>query len=1452
MNPYLFPLSMSIRSIPLVFAVVLAFLSSLAVAQPRIVSLASAWTHTLALADDGTVWAWGNNEWGGLGNDYVRFQHTPEQVPGLSDMVAVGTGALALKNDGTVWIWGPTSEILDDGTDGKRGLGVGGVAPHPVRGLADISAVLMGPRGILALRRDGTVWSVGSDAASAWSCCAAGGPVPLPVQNLSDIVAIASGIDFSVALKRDGSVWGWGLMLSDVLGPNEPYGETPPKRMPGLDDVVQLAAGGQTIAAIKRDGSVWLLTGEFYGVPVQSGSGVAQQVAGISDAISIAVGGAHTLVARSDGTVWGWGDGSDGELGASVNGIVSEPTQVVGIDDVEKVFVGDGSSFAIRRDGTVMAWGEGRSWTLGTVEDIDAIQMRNPVPTAVLDLRNRDVPPGGVLFEELSRGDGEAYFSYRKFWNGGAPAEIQASCISQETGNEVTASGISMPLRVAGMTNGQTYDCNFVGVNAAGTEHPPEYPLAVTPRAARYVTIDSSPWIEVTESAGTVPLIIRRHGDLSGEVTINYSSWGLSTNADLGTDYVHISRTVTFPPGVESLQIGIELPNDDEAELAIMLAVHLQAITPGVEIGPVGQVQILVTDDDELRVDLSTSTSTITEGGQVLATVTRYGNDLRAVVVPWFVIPTSSTLDDIRTQSGSLVLAQGVRQVNFRVTTTDDQALEGDEAFFIALGKFNIERVATSVRAVKVTITDNDSMVRLGPPTVTVDENGTRLVLSVTRVGFLGNTTRVNWSANNGTGVAGTDYGTRGATSLTGTLTMGPNVGTAEIAIPIIDDAVVVGDLTFSVALTSASGSVIDADAKTVAVTIAEDDRGVQLAHVTRQIAEGGGSITLLIDRLGPPTGEISANWTTANGSARAGSQFGTAGSAAQMAGTVVWSAGDASQKSVVIPILDNGTVNADSNFTVTLTSATGAALGVNRRATVTIADDDNTVQFNVATRTVAENAGNLLLTVTRIGGAAAQAAVQWRTVDGTAIAGTDYGTAGNAAMLGGTLDWAANDKANKTITIPIINNTTVAGGERSFAIELHAPAGATMGSVATTVVSITEDDKGVALASASHEVLEGAASVISLVVNRMGNASQALSVPWSTANGTALAGTQFGTQGNPAQRSGTVSWLAGDATPKTIVVPILNNAISHGDTQFTVALGNVPSGFIKGEPNVATISIRDDDLPSESQVEFAVGKTLVVEGPGASAALVLNRSVFPACAPCNLSRAVSVKFSTVAGTALAGSDYVAATNAVVTFAPFESSKTVRIALTNDGVAEAPESFRVKLLSPSPSLVLGAAAETTVAIQDDDEQFPPHGVWPPGWTVPTPGGMGTEAGWHVSFDAGAIEGFASLRSDTIFDDERAILETPLQTYLAGTVQFRFRVSSEADFDRLRFYLCNAGDECTQYGEWSGQANETTWGTATISVPPGVHKFRWTYEKDSAVGVGLDSAWIDAVTLPAVQ
>ena len=209
-------------------------------------------------------------------------------------------------------------------------------------------------------------------------------------------------------------------------------------------------------------------------------------------------------------------------------------------------------------------------------------------------------------------------------------------------------------------------------------------------------------------------------------------------------------------------------------------------------------------------------------------------------------------------------------------------------------------------------------------------------------------------------------------------------------------------------------------------------------------------------------------------------------------------------------------------------------------------------------------------------------------------------------------------------------------------------------------------------------------------------------------------------------------------------------------------------------------------------------------------------------------------------GTALATSDYTASSG-MLTWPPGDSaSKTISVPINNVGTtAEPPEAFKVTLSTPNAGTGLGANSQITVVILDDDEIFPPLGAMPASLTTP----IDTDAGWHGSNDPLAYEGVFTLKTDPITHGETAGLQMA-GTFEAGPVNFRVKISSEAGFDVLQFFVDGVLKQT-----WSGTAVPGWQMAATVNLGAGVHTLRWVYTKDASASVGADSAHIDSLTTP---
>jgi alpha-tubulin suppressor-like RCC1 family protein len=282
-----------------------------------VVAIAAGYNYSLALKSDGTVWAWGSQVYGelGTGASSGNPNTTPTQVVGLSGVVvAIAAGyanhSLAVQSDGTVWAWGNNAYgELGNGTINNSNV------PIQVPGLSGMIAVAAGYEFSLALKNDGTVWAWGLNAYGALGTATTTNHSAVPLQAaISGVVAVSAGTH-SLALRNDGTVWAWGYNQYGELGngTNSGAGANPsPAPVSGLSGVGAISAGeNYSLAIVPNVGAAGqtitfgALSPESLGaspftVNASASSGLTVAFASNNPAVCTVSGGAVTVVA--DGT----------------------------------------------------------------------------------------------------------------------------------------------------------------------------------------------------------------------------------------------------------------------------------------------------------------------------------------------------------------------------------------------------------------------------------------------------------------------------------------------------------------------------------------------------------------------------------------------------------------------------------------------------------------------------------------------------------------------------------------------------------------------------------------------------------------------------------------------------------------------------------------------------------------------------------------------------------------------------------------------------------------------------------------------------------------------------------------------------------------------------------------------------------------------------------------------
>jgi polyhydroxybutyrate depolymerase len=450
---------------------------------------------------------------------------------------------------------------------------------------------------------------------------------------------------------------------------------------------------------------------------------------------------------------------------------------------------------------------------------------------------------------------------------------------------------------------------------------------------------------------------------------------------------------------------------------------------------------------------------------------------------------------------------------------------------------------------------------------------------------------------------------------------------------------------------------------------LAQSTSTVQFAASAYTVAESAGAVTLTVQRVNDTNTPVSVDYTTADGTAINRLKY------TAVAGTLAFGAGETNQ-TIVVPILNEGFVEGTKTFRVILSNAINAVLGTRTNATVSITDSDVGIQFQLATSSVAEDAGAVLIGIVRGDDATLPVTADLATTDLTATNGLDY------TGITNTVSFAPTERL-KFVPVPILNDSLKETLNKTFRVTLSNPVGATLGSMRTTTVTIVDNDQGFQFELAGYTLAEDAGVALVNVLRGSDDTSLAASVDQATSDITATSGLDYTGIAN------TLAFAPGEKV-KLLRIPILNDGIKEPTETFRVTLSHPTGGAVLGSRTTTTVSILDND----PGLGFELSSHSVSEKAGVIVLTVLrgnDRILGP----------ITVDFATADVTATGGHDYQAVSG-TLEFQANETVKRLTIPILPDGTVENPETFRVTLSKATGGAVLGTAT-TTVAIQDASE-----------------------------------------------------------------------------------------------------------------------------------------------------
>jgi hypothetical protein len=818
-------------------------------------------------------------------------------------------------------------------------------------------------------------------------------------------------------------------------------------------------------------------------------------------------------------------------------------------------------------------------------------------------------------------------------------------------------------------------------VNAAILDGQGIATISDDPADGAIINISDAPLVsEPASGTVTVTFEVTLNAPSSQAVSVDFTT--ADGTAVAGQDYQPVSGTVVFAPGETSQFITVTVNADAIDELTEAFTVNLSnpvngAIADG---AGTGTIEDDVNDAATLSINDVTVTEPAGDTGQVSVTftVTLSQPSSQNVSVDFSTADGSATAgQDYEAVTGSINFGPGETTKTVTVLVNADAIDELAENFTVNLSN---PTNAAIVDGQGVGTIEDDSAdaatISIGDASVTEPVNGTvTATFTVTLSQASDRAVSVDFSTVDGTAVAGQDYD-----PASGTITFGPGETTKTITVTVNADAIDELTEAFTVELSNpTNATIIDGQGIGTIDDAADDAATLSIGDVT--ISEPTGdtgqvpvSFTITLSQASSQA--VSVDFGTADGSALAGLDYEAVG------GSVTFAPGETS-KTITVLVNADALDELDETFAVNLSNPINATIG-DGQGVGTIQDDaTDATSISIGDAPVVSEPANgtvdVTFTVTLDKPSSQAVSVDFTTVDGTAVAGQDY------QAIAGSITFGPGE-TTKTITVTV-NADAIDELTEAFTVELSNPTNATIAD--GQGVGTIQDDVNDAATIAINDVAIGepvgdtGQVPLTFTVTLSQESSQTVSVDFTTANGSALAGLDY------EAIAGTVTFTPGQTT-QTITVLVNADAIDELDENFTVNLSNPTNATIADGQGVGTIQ----DDPTDATT-IAINDVTTGEPVGDTGQVPLT---FTVTLSQESDRTVSVDFTTTDGSALAGLDYEAISG-TVTFGPGETSKTITVLVNADVIDELDENFTVNLSNPTNATI--ADGQGVGTIQDD-------------------------------------------------------------------------------------------------------------------------------------------------------
>ena len=761
-------------------------------------------------------------------------------------------------------------------------------------------------------------------------------------------------------------------------------------------------------------------------------------------------------------------------------------------------------------------------------------------------------------------------------------------------------------------------------------------------------------------------------GEVPATFARTYTMWTVDGTAKAEADYVSDSIMRTMEVGETYTQAAIFTINQDTVD-EDQEYFYIRYEVDSNMLSIIDDYLVLPIADDDDPPGLSIADATGTEdSGELEFAVTLNAESEKTITVNFATGDGTATAPgDYTGKSGTLTLAPGDTSATISVSIADDGLDEESENFTVTLSN-----------PMNVTVDDGDA-------TGTIEDTGFNPTASVAdakgledTVGDLAFAVTVSpahteiatlaYATANGTATEGTDY-----TPATGTLTFAAGETTKTISVPVSSDTTVEADETLTLTLSQGNNKLRIGDGSAMG-TIGNDDFELSITE-SRQGREGVRlvfPVTLRGGGAGRQT--VTVEYETSALTATADVDYDT------VSGTLTFPTG-VGERSITVNVPQDTLAEADEQFEVVLSNASGAVITA-AKSTATILDDDQP-EITVEDATASEEAGTLDFPVRLSDPIAVAVTVEYETSDVTAIAGQDY------VGVDDTLTFAAGE-TERTIEVTLINDG-LSENDELFLLKLSDPNNAALvedspldcpfpGVAACAVGTIQDNDQTPALSVADAAASESDNELEFVVTAaNLDDPNVTVTVRYATSDNTATAGTDY----EPA--SGTLTFTS-TTTTQTVSVAVLDDRLDETGETLAFTLSDPMGAELDDADAVGTIN--DDDVASSAVVltaeprrvrEDELSEVVVTATLNASARTTATR----------------VTVSVAASGATDAVDFEEVPTFTITIAAGVTSDSGTFTLTpdNDAVDETDETIAVEGMSDLP------VTPTTVTLADNDE-----------------------------------------------------------------------------------------------------------------------------------------------------